>query len=597
MLNNQKGFRTCFQERFCISADVLISWGSLLCVVLVFCYCLWILDRGLDITDESYYVLLAMHANAVSLYISAQQWLTNGIWQITGSLPSFRFFGFVILLISSSLFCVGTLKLCLSLKLVKNNKTSKVIMFAGSVIGAFMYVSTINLSPSYNLLASAGAYGATGAAFLAISCRRKALKNMLYFLAGCGIGIEIVAKPSSGIATLALIFLWIMILEDARKSKILNIIISFLGLVLCALLLLMLNTTFFDARQAFQGGMELFRMVQVEPIASRLLRYGAEFLQYLHLTIRLFLVPIVFTIFYFFTKKAIFIFLGLTALVLLLLLGNPNLDFSLSLTGAIISEGYLFGGFKRYDTQIIGLFAMLLMIFILSSSVWLKGKRIFALFLGLFLLPYTVALGTGNTIFTQVIASFSPWGLLVGLLMVAHYSSMQVKGAIGLLGLFFIITMTSQIITSALRPYHMPLTLYEQNLPITIPSIGSIKVDKKTYEFVTSINAAVKACNISPGATFLGLYNIPGVSLLLQALPPFTPWLNNREQAEVVLENASIDTKTVLALQLRGGSLHPSLPRNLDNFPKNYQLCGGGMYPFDNSYGFQYIQIWKLRSK
>ena len=59
--------------------------GILLCAFLVTAYCVWTLDRGFEITDEAYYLLLAMHAGSVKLFISAQQWITAGLWQITGS--------------------------------------------------------------------------------------------------------------------------------------------------------------------------------------------------------------------------------------------------------------------------------------------------------------------------------------------------------------------------------------------------------------------------------------------------------------------------------------------------------------------------------
>jgi len=51
----------------------------------------------------------------------------------------------------------------------------------------------------------------------------------------------------------------------------------------------------------------------------------------------------------------------------------------------------------------------------------------------------------------------------------------------------------------------------------------SSKIDAGTYRFLTEMRAAVNECDIAPGAPFIGLYNITGVALKLQAGPVLTP--------------------------------------------------------------------------
>jgi hypothetical protein len=101
---------------------------------------------------------------------------------------------------------------------------------------------------------------------------------------------------------------------------------------------------------------------------------------------------------------------------------------------------------------------------------------------------------------------------------------------------------------------------------------------------------AAKKCHILPGRPFLGLYNDPGVALVLQATPPLTPWLNNVAQAEMIMAFIDPDTlhSAVIALNLNSDGSRPLLPKQLPSFPNAYKLCGTANYPFEN----QAIQIW-----
>ncbi|MFC5520589.1 hypothetical protein [Polaromonas jejuensis] len=569
--------------------------GILLCPFLVIAYCVWTLDRGFEITDEAYYLLLAMHAGSVKLFISAQQWITAGLWQLTGSLATFRAAGLASLLVSSALLGLGVFSICLRFGLVTDHFELKWVVLAGSVVGAMLYASTINLSPSYNLLASTGAYAAAGMALLASNRSSILQKYALLTMAGCAIGAETLCKPSAGVATLALLVLWVSIFECSRFDKRFGPVALVFGAITFAGIVLLVNTTISDATQGVEQGMQIFRMVQVEAVEARLIRYFIEFLGYFLTTLRAFAVPIVAMTIYAMTRRPIFAQCGLVTLVATLIFGNLHAGLPTLSTFNATSGSYLFGGFNRYDAQIVAIFSMLLMMLIVTIPVWSKNRNTFALFIGLFLLPYSVGIGTGNALFTQVIDSLAPWGALIAVLVVARQPDHVNKIPSSLIGSCFMVTIALQIVTSNFRPYNLSLPLTRQDQATTVGQLGEVKVDAGTYKFLAEMKAAAKVCEIAPGAPFFGLYNIPGVALALQATPVLTPWINNRAQAEFVIERVRSEDlhSAVVAFQMKGRDFFPPIPQQMAAFPLGYRYCGMATYP----YMHQRIQIWKVQTQ
>jgi hypothetical protein len=554
----------------------VVNTGIIFSAVVVMLYCVWTLDRGFEITDEAYYILLAIHASTQTLYISAQHWITTWLWQVTGSLAMFRAAGMVALLFSSILLALGTFSVCRRFGVIRDGFQAKGVIVAGSVVSAMLYASTINFSPSYNLLASAGAYAASGLVLLAAQRLSVAQKHVLYVLAGCAVGAEALCKASAGASTLAILVLWLYVFERSYFHKICGTVAMAAGFVAFAGFALLSNTTISDAIQAIEQGMQLFRIVQIEAIDARLIRYATQFGQNIMATVVAFALPLISFAAYVKTRRTIFAKLGLGVLFVTLLFG-----------------GHLLGGWNdgRSLTPPFAIVAMLIMALIVSIPVWKKSRNLIVLLCGLILLPYSVAMGTGNTLFTQAIVSLAPWGTLIGVLAVAHFPENFSKMPNSLIGFCFIATVSLQIVTSGFRPYHMSTPLIKQDKEFATDNLGVVKVDAETHKFLTDIKAAAKDCNIAPGTPFLGLYNIPGVALALQATPVLSPWLNNVAQAEFVLERTHPEELRSVVVALNTGDIKdlPPLPRQLKTFPSGYRYCGMAAYPF----GSQAIQIWQ----
>lgn len=555
-----------------------IKAGILFFGVVVMFYCVWTLDRGFEITDEAYYLLLAIHAGTQKLYVSAQHWITGWLWQITGSLATFRAAGMFLLVGTSTLLALGAFSVCRRFGVVEDGFQAKGVVVAGSVVSAMLYASTINFSPSYNLLASAGAYAAAGLVLLGSQRLSVAQKHVLYLLAGCAVGAEALSKASAGASTLVIMVFWLYVFERSYFHKICGTVAIAAGVVAFAGIALLTNTKIGDATQAIEQGMQLFRIVQVEAIDARLIRYVTQFGQYILATVVDFALPLIFFSIYVKTRRTIFAKLGLGILVIILSLG-----------------GHLLGGWKDGLSfpPPFAIAAMLIMMLVLSIPVWNNSRNLVALFGGLILLPYSVAMGTGNTLFTQAVVSLAPWGTLIGVLVVARFPEELSKLPIFLVGFCFVATVSLQIVTSGFRPYQLATPLLKQDSKISIANLGVVQVDTETKDFVTDLELAVKTCDLNPRTPFLGLYNIPGVALVLRVTPLLSPWLNNVAQAEFVLEriDSDLNQSFVVAINYRNSMDLPSLPFKLNGFPDNYIYCGAATYPV----GSQRIEIWKTK--
>lgn len=551
-------------------------FGICLAAAAAVLYCLWALDRGFEITDEAYYLLLSMDTSAQTLYISAQHWVMSWLWQATGSLIWFRASGLLILTATALLLAQGVLKTCDRMRMEIPSYARSMVM-AASVVAALLYAYTINLSPSYNLLASAGAYAAAGLVLLATASRHPLPRTLCYILAGGALAVEVLCKASAGVSTGLIILVWLCVFERSHWQRLTGMIAVAVGAAGLGWLALVTNTTWEAASQAFTQGMELFRIVQSEAVHTRLIRYAMQFGQHLLVTGLYYAAPLLLIAAYVRTGRRILFYLGVVALAMTLalsrqFLGGWNSDLSLTPPYPIV--------------------AMLIMLLILTIGRWMQDLQMAILMLGLLALPYSVAMGTGNTLFTQVVVSMAPWGVLLALLAVSHEKN-RVRSSLPALVivLCFTVTVVTQIVTSGLRPYQIATPLFQQSERFQTGNIGQIYVDVATHRFLSDLKQAAEQCAITPGTAFLGLYNIPGVALALQAQPLMSPWLNNAEQAQFVLDRVRPGALEDVVIGINKGAAGrmPALPRQLQGFPAGYRECGTATYPF----GPQQIEIWQ----
>jgi hypothetical protein len=549
-----------------------VTWVALSCYLCLILGVIWSSDRALEITDEAYYLLSAIHPEEILLYISAQHWILGPLWKLTESLQGFRLTGAMILIGTSGILGLGAVRMLGQLTDFKLSALETLSVVAASGVGALLYVATIAPSPSYNLLASSGAYAAAGLAFLAI--RRRGLLSSIGFSFGAGLFLAIcfVNKPSAGICSALVVCVLILGLERSPRNWILALIWP-AGTFVALLALVQTQPSELAVADSFSRGLELFQMVQTEPVGARLIRYAVTLLTSFGATLMAFWPAMLMT----------------AVLLLYPRRGVSILTLSVFILNIIYQKSYLGGSFS-YTSILEGIYALTFIVLVSGFRAWSINFRTALFFSGLIVLPFSVAIGTGNSLFTQIFITLAPWTIAAALLayMVAENDARRImqQGSACLL----LLLMTSQILTSYTRePYHLSAPLTQHTQTASVGVLGELKVDTTTIRFLTEVQDAIETCSIEPGARFMGFFHVPGLALVFQAIPPVIPWLNNPDQTEVILEYWAPETAnrivTVLTSEIQ--SSLDVLPERLNPLKSGYTRCGEAITPYG-----QGIEVW-----
>jgi hypothetical protein len=534
-----------------------------------------ILHKGFEITDEAYYILSSIHPQAIAGYNSAQHWFTSVLWSLTGSIKAFRLIGLLSLLSSSIFLALSTH--CLFTRIFpKTNLSStvKLMTVCASCAGALLYGTTINFSPSYNLLIAI--FSNTSVSFIFLSCTSNKIgyRLGLLLLSGFALAIIFLCKLPAGIATFGLLSAWLLLSKLTKNRIFTDIVILALSSIFWIFIFLLWQSTIADVQQSFILGMKLFQLVQTRSIPVALWQYISKYILEIVRVCLIFSIPIVSFVIY--ARKG---WRGayITAL--------------LSILFILVVGRYFIGGTEHHLYQIQSATFLTILSFSGLRHLQSNLKECLALFAVLFLAPYCAAFGTGNSIFTQVIDYMAPWGVAISLLTLVPTNNHEHRQLSYFLCASFTCLLSLQFITSTYqKPYHMLTPLNHQNLTSIVPSVGAIKTDYETQLFIEDIKRAAMKCKILPGRPFLGLYNVPGVALILEATPPISPWITNFAQAEIIFNLLSSQQKSqlVLAINKEGENPYPKLPKGIEGIMKDFKFCGTAQYPDRN----KFIEIW-----
>ncbi|WP_377278864.1 hypothetical protein [Rhizobium sp. R86522] len=549
----------------------ILNATTIVAAVILLAVVIWVSDRAIDITDEAYYILSGAHPNTITAYISAQHWALAPLWNLSGTLQHFRLVGTATLIASITLLAYGSYRVATQQALLCKTPLLIVALAAAGSIGALLYVATILPSPSYNLLASAGGYAALGLAFISATSQSRRLDVICGTLCGVALAITFINKPSASVCCALLACIAIVTLGDRRRIWV-PITAGVVG-----------GSSFLGAMVAFnwqngamiehlQTGFTLFRQVQTEPIAVRLWRYCGTMVQSAILSLAWFAPALALSLRMLWAPRR----------------WMPTAIVALALSAIVYGEHYL-GGRTQYQQQIQALFALLIMTLLVTFHVWSSRRQAASLVLLLVCLPYAVAMGTGNSMFTQVIVTAGSWPLLVLLLANGRTNIPSARTTAQGLALVMMTLIVVQVLSSFGRdPYHLAQPIFAQSELTEVPVLGAVRVDLETRQMLTALEVARDNCKIAPGASFFGLYNVPGLALLINAVPPISPWITNPQQLATLFTGWKPSGRTVLALSAEAQISRGGLPDILQPIEEKYAFCGTLIVPFSN----ETIEIW-----
>lgn len=569
-INSRSSHRAHLQ----IACEAIIVILTVTVTVGLAAWACWGFGRGLELTDESYYVLNGRFPEAIRFFFSPTQWIAAPLWWLGGSLSAFRALGFLTLTLCAGVLAYGLTKAGHWFGVADAERPlARLLMIGASAATAWLYGALTNFSPSYNLLSSAGAYLAVGLFLAGLNGEnsRRSLVNAIAI--GVVIALTLIAKFSSGICVAGLVLGMHVVFWRAPGARWTNA----LAMCLAIPVTLIGVASIFDAPAhawaALREGLVLTSLAQQsEPVTTRLLRNWNECQVMLVSAFDIFGVPLACAALAALLRKSVF---GIAAAIAV---------------AVIVARGeYPLGGTDKYLTQAIPLIAIVILSMVTTLRTWCASLRMVMLVAGMFLLPFLIVLGTGNPLPFQIILSLASWGLLCATLAMAAKGGERLAAM--LFCLILVSTVASQVVTSAIRaPYRLSGAITEQTIPVDIPGLGRVRVDAVTKQFVDDVFGAARTCQISPGQPYLGFYNLPGVALVLDAVPVDTPWLFADTFAQAVLARADA-TKirtAIVAVKLDGNGIRTPLPEPLSRFPAGYRLCGTATLPFQK----ERFEIW-----
>ncbi len=462
--------------------DVIVTVWIFSCVAVLSGYCLWSLDRGLDLTDESYYLTAAINPDALILWATAMHWFTSGLWQLSGSLAGFRGMGLAILAVSSVVFALGAVRAFRMSGIigVATRGFPILLIIACSLGGALLYHAFVPFTPSYNLLAVSGTYMALGLVCLTADIPRAWRCYYFQFLSGTALGIVFLAKFSAGVIAWSIVCGIAAILGGSFRQRIQGIGLISGSMLTTIAVTVILHCTFSVALAQFRLGSLVYMLGANETFSDRLVRDVNETSHFLGLILAGFAIPLLSFGIYAVRPRFWLALIGLAAFAYI-----------------VATEGYLLGGMDRYAQQTAPLLVAVILSMLATARLWMKNIKAIYLIGVLLLLPFCVAIGTYNSLHLQILFSLAPWGVLAGLLAFGIPTLPETRPVAMLVCALFITIATSQTLTNGLRaPYRLSRPLQEQTETITMPPLGTFRVDRETRDSYIKLTQLADACGI-----------------------------------------------------------------------------------------------------
>ncbi|MGZ5194614.1 MAG: hypothetical protein ACXWJM_04725 [Ramlibacter sp.] len=530
------------------------------------------LDRGLELTDESYYLLSALHARDIRLFFTPFHWVSGMLWTASDSLVAFRAWGLGLACASAMTLAWAVLHAAPRAGMsAPEGRLSRAAVMASAASGALTYGSLLSFTPSYNLLAASGA--CLSVAFGLLSTDGSAARARTFeFLAGVALGVTFLCKFSAGICVGGLVMvLQVAFASDQRpRWRAVPFLIAVYAAATVALAA-WVETGFGEALREFKSGIEIVWIAQGDGgTLQRLVRSATDLIGMLRGAGASFWGPLACLAIGLRWRPALFGIIGLAWFAVLLAAGR----------------GHLTGGESHFERQAMPLVAVLVFALIAGVRQWTRTWRAVLLTATLAVLPVAVAIGTSNPLQVQVLGAMASWGALIGLLGSSHDAESIAAAPIGIL---FCAIVAVQVVTAGAEPYRMR-PMPQQTEAITLPSLGSVKVDAETAALVREMQRAARACALPPGTPFLDFYDVPGVALMIGAVPVETPWLLHSEYAKLALRQAdpAVLRGAAVAVKVDSAGRRPSPPTQLPGFPLGYKLCGRAVAPLDG----RGVELW-----
>jgi hypothetical protein len=594
----------CF---FCASIS-LIVWGS---------------NKGFDLTDEGFYMLLVSHPDQYPSNWTGFQFLVSSVQHlIHPSILVVRILRLSSILLANVFFAIAFLVWLNSCCLNKSKSQIRYqpFLFLLLLSSTLMPYTLLPQAPGYNDLAGLSSLLVAACILLAIrptdSPYRMISRSAFIGLSAFFLVFATFGKWSSGLALLLLLALVMPLsLPDRSRRGDAMHALAFVGGLLFGLATV--HFSLLDLRIFFQWlGSAISEAAGNDHPPLRIFQSYAKEL------INLLLNPLKY---------------GWWGVVLTVLLASRTTGFQTKkslwldnaiFAGILVNLAYyavhkdLFLGSNAYmqtSVRVYALIAILLLAFLATHRLMFRGtsgdmistgseashvvecpqdlSRLSGPLLLLFFLPLSVAAGTVGSLFSVAVYVFACW---IGLLVILALNIRPFRWGGVLSGALLSITlglMESQFIHGyLLHPYGLLSPLFQQVERVDDLPIGSeLGFDSKTASFLSEITRMYQAAGPAVNQPVIALFDLPGLVYLLGAVSPGTAWYSDAAGA------GSVEHIPALGTTSNTNSTQPTNPKpflflpeilttevqrvllNRLAFPEDYQLAGTARSPYNGN--------------
>lgn len=503
--------------------------------------------RGLDFTDESFYILSSVYPDRQVSGLSFFHYFTAQIWTAAQSIHFFRLSSIVI----SAIFSYVLMRQ-ISMYLPSKSRGSLIKSFL-TIFGSYLiYGSLINFSPSYNLIVA----WITPVVVLLMFKSFTTISNFESFkyLFCSSIGLLLLFNVKFSVPFSAFFILAALTIAFPAINR--NLIISrmfALGLTFALLITLeltVLKIGSFDF-QYFANGYLALSQIQSDGSFGHFIVVVLRTIKRLgYLMVAIIGLYVVHRLSRSLTRnvRAIsFVFYGIFISVLLKLFYASSGNW----TGQALA------------------FHLIVCLFVITRRSKLQDSQVHkSLILILLILPYVMSIGTNNIYFEQTLFYLAPWAIALLILDKADFQKFYKQGS-------FVISMvfSLHLVTALFTPaYGLEGSYIRKTVPVNINGYGTLLFSASEARFIGEMSAVKRNCNLTDDYGFLGFENSGGLAIPLGLPPLGNSWTTSKFQAELNLTDSNRSQEIVIAFRSPFADDQRLVPDELD-FPEAFVFC------------------------
>lgn len=549
-------------------------------------------NKGFDITDESYYILLAKYQSEVYSILRHNGYLTGRIYELFNyNLALYRLFGIITILVLSIVFAYELYKYITN-KFKYDFRYIELLMFMIPIsAGSLSFYNRWIITPSYNWIAMISVIGTFIILFKLISAKSNAALHINLILLALIYNLSFAAKPTTTI--LLLIISTIFILFE-HKNLIMKRFIRFFIFYNFTFLLIHILTIEESLYSYFYRLTDSIRILQSlgggygfsETLFRTIATVGFYLTQKLYLFtigfefIFLFFVPLV--LFLVFKKQKI------TQLVLIPYISILMLTYVYNMYMDSISLNYNLLWIRSMEIFILLIFIYFVKLYFDNDIEKISEITLKLIIITSLLIFGSIAYRFGTNI--HFVYSLSSGLLFVfsAIIVLSYIIDKKNNSYIltSLMGTVLCLLTAKQILNVYNNPYRIVESIDKQTFPVQFRNNDNILlVDEKTYNYFNGLKKVTS--KFIPNNKELYLLDLtgasPGANVILDAKINIDPWLaggykGSNEYVYNVLQKAEdpqLKQSWLLIAPNGKRSINLSILEKLKlNFPNDYTKIG-----------------------